>query len=694
MTSCKITMYFFDFQTMLLENAFDKLPDKARQIILKSCTRGDLKSLSCCSKSWNAICRPLLFNSLVIPWETMQRSDSTSDDILTSLEHTTSLTLYVDDDDLSLYYGNDDDGQSDGIYHAPRSLTWKAVGETFKTLVKHFNYNSLQTLHVQGFLQVPGVYVVCTCLPNIRNLSLTDIHTLPFMGWGLLFGLPCLERLSLSRCSLPNGALKFLNDSVSLMDVSFMEICALGDGILTDLSKLPNLTSVSLTRCMNISATGLRELCINTSSLRELTLIKIPVDNETLTTITNHATNLDKLVFQQCLPSKDNSSCFQFGKIDSLGELRLLGVDYLSQSTLENVSASRSLQNLQIEGCSNITDSSLDVFATSLPALTELSVGSCKFITSDGLQHLKGLPRLMCLNVGGCDLNDEALDVIGQLISLQSLDVSCTRNISNDGLSHLISLTRLTELNISNCRRITDGGLACVASLSNLLELDVSKFDHGSDPCISNRGLTHLSKLRKLKVLTISGSEDIKENGFLVLTKIKSLRELRCHGIQHLFSDHHIENFCRVSGMKEKAEVRPTTTDPVRLTANQRYWPRNGSCGLSWNCHCTGMHLLDLPFEIREKICTYLSLHQIKNFSLCSKMCRESVKHFLWSSVEIHWKSLEEPMDATTLECFGHVKTLCFVLDDDDHFYRHDDLGEYRCTGEIVEWQDVASTFR
>lgn len=675
---------------MPLEKAFDKLPLKIRQKILHYCSKWDLKSLSSCSKRWNTICQPLIFSTVHLSWESLQAIHIDEiNELLPLLKHTTSLKLTVDDDDVSMFYHDD----NSMVYHPPKSLTWESVGSTLRTVFNRCDYTRLRSLHLSGFIQVPGVFLVCTYLPNIRSLSLTDFHTLPCMAWGLLFSLPCLEKLSLLRCTLPKGAWSFLAASDHLRDVSFTRIVSLDDETLGKVSMLPELARISLADCTKVSDHGIEVLCSTAANLRGLSLEAMSICNEMLNTIARYSTKLETLTFQHSVASNHNSVSFEFGEMTNLKELRLFGIDDKSPGTVKNIGSLRGLKILHLGDFLSLTDGSLKVLANSLTTLTELSLTKCKLITADGLEYLTKLHSLSKLYINHCELNDDALGVLGSMTSLVLLDIGGTSNISDDGLSRLKSL-KLEELNISNCRKITDLGLLHVSSMPHLQILDISTFEHGSNSCISNTGLTHLVKLKQLQVLTMSGSEDIKENGFLVLAQMKSLQELRCRGIENDFSDHHMEDFCRMSGMKEKAQIRSSNSGLVSLTKNRKFWPRNGNCGLSWNCYCMTTNLLELPFEVREKICSYLTKHQIKTFSLCSKVCLESVRHILWNSVEIHWKSLEESLDIRTLESFSYVKTLCFILDDDDHFYRHDDLGEYRCTGEIVEWEDVASTFR
>jgi len=105
------------------------------------------------------------------------------------------------------------------------------------------------------------------------------------------------------------------------------------------------------------------------------------------------------------------------------------------------------LENLSISGNSRITDAGLKCMAN-LTRLQQVSMNSCKNITSRGLAHMCNLP-IVELSLVDCDMGDECLTVICTMGSLKKLDIrlSCNR-ITDVGIENLAAATKLDCLNI------------------------------------------------------------------------------------------------------------------------------------------------------------------------------------------------------------------------------------------------------
>jgi hypothetical protein len=106
------------------------------------------------------------------------------------------------------------------------------------------------------------------------------------------------------------------------------------------------------------------------------------------------------------------------------------------------------LRNLQLEGCTRVTDAGLAP-VSALGNLHLLMLEGCPEITDGGLAHLRGLGRLSWLSLARCD------------------------RITDNGLAHLRSLVSLQVLLLDGCHRITDRGLAHLHGLPSLRRLDL-----------------------------------------------------------------------------------------------------------------------------------------------------------------------------------------------------------------------------
>lgn len=121
---------------------------------------------------------------------------------------------------------------------------------------------------------------------------------------------------------------------------------------------------------------------------------------------------------------------------------------------------------------------------------------------------------------------------------------------------------------------------------------------------LTDVGLVYMSKIFSLKVVAFTWTEKVSSDGFLLLCALPFLEEVIVD-IDDI-PDDPFEEFCKLSGMKEKAQYISVDINPVILTKNSRYWPRNGKCGLRWNCSCAGgvvwRGMSGLPEEVIEEL--------------------------------------------------------------------------------------------
>ena len=137
---------------------------------------------------------------------------------------------------------------------------------------------------------------------------------------------------------------------------------------------------------------------------------------------------------------------------------------------------------------------------------------------------------------------DAALEHIGQLPGLQSLDFYCGADVTDKGLAHLRDVPRLRKLRFGPTYEITDAGLANLRFLKHLQRLEM-EFVPMTDarmqylqglteleelslgPEVTDTGLSYLAGLSKLSSLSL-GSNRITGSG---LKQLKGLSQLRKH---------------------------------------------------------------------------------------------------------------------------------------------------------------------
>jgi hypothetical protein len=106
------------------------------------------------------------------------------------------------------------------------------------------------------------------------------------------------------------------------------------------------------------------------------------------------------------------------------------------------------LSNLQLEGCSRVTDAGLASVAA-LVNLRLLVLEGCAQITDAGLAHLGGLAHLSWLNLAGCNqITDGGLARLAPLVSLQVLILDRCRQVTDRGIAHLHGLPSLRRIDL------------------------------------------------------------------------------------------------------------------------------------------------------------------------------------------------------------------------------------------------------
>ncbi|XP_027083133.1 uncharacterized protein [Coffea arabica] len=183
---------------------------------------------------------------------------------------------------------------------------------------------------------------------------------------------------------------------------------------------------------------------------------------------------------------------------------RRRGVSNAGVSSL--VKFSRNLVNLDVRWCKGISDEALEAIGT-MSALTSLNLQGCCLISDEGLASLaKGslCKSLEFLNLAECD------------------------RISDDGVMKLVAMKSLEVLKLAECGpKVTDVGGRAVAAIESLKRLNLSWLINVSDDTVF--ALAQNSK--NLATLHLEGCELVTGDGIRAFTSHKSLRKLELCGI-------------------------------------------------------------------------------------------------------------------------------------------------------------------
>ncbi len=123
----------------------------------------------------------------------------------------------------------------------------------------------------------------------------------------------------------------------------------------------------------------------------------------------------------------------------------------------------------------------------------ELNLTQSK-ISVDSFRHISKFSGLLALNVTKVRLDDETIELIGQMTQLETLILNNVNNINSDTLMFLDNLTNLKKLSM-NHTDIKDEAFEALLNLDNLEELEFSGIN------ISGKGFYECRKKKALKNL-------------------------------------------------------------------------------------------------------------------------------------------------------------------------------------------------
>lgn len=215
----------------------------------------------------------------------------------------------------------------------------------------------------------------------------------------------------------------------------------------------------------------------------------------------------------------DNDKLGLLGSLKALTSLSIHRTALLSDAGLVHLRRFPKLTHLALVEV-GITDRGVAQIVRDLPKLRLLDLRNCAQVTNAGIEHLRGLAGLRVLRLGGHQINDQTLAIVGRMPSLVGLTVQ-EAVISDAGLPLLRDLP-LEELQLFRCYGISDEGLAHLAAFTKLRRLMLR------DLAITGSGLAvvrHMPELTSLR-LSETGVGDAAMGHLMGLAKLRRL-ELR-----------------------------------------------------------------------------------------------------------------------------------------------------------------------
>lgn len=218
------------------------------------------------------------------------------------------------------------------------------------------------------------------------------------------------------------------------------------------------------------------------------------------------------------------------------------------------VKFSRNLVNLDVGWCKGISDEALEAIGT-MSALTSLNLQGCCLISDEGLASLaKGslCKSLVYLNLAECD------------------------RISDDGVMKLVGMKSLEVLNLAECGpKVTDVGGRAVAAIESLKRLDLSWLINVSDATL----FALAQNSENLATLHLTGCELVTGNGIRAFVSHKSLHELELDGV-YKFNSNDLEELVLGCQSLEFVRVDQRLRSWIPVTEQGNIFRPN--CWISW----------------------------------------------------------------------------------------------------------------
>jgi len=420
-----------------------------------------------------------------------------------------------DDHPMSDQYKKDDESSGDFYHHYSQADSAMAVNSATSGMTL-LDLRGSQRLTDKGLIKLSN-------MGSLEVVRLDNCHSI--VGRGLLaFSVSHrLHTLSLANCRrLTDEAIINISHLNSLEALSLDGCRCLTDRSLAALGGLYRLKKLDLSQCDLLTDTGLEQLQ-NLEEIEELSLgwCRLITDNgiETLAKQPGRSRSLRILGLARC-PITENG-VEHLAVLENLEELDLNGCSDVGSAALgKALSRMKKLTNLDVSYCPGILRTSWQGKIAALKSLDLCYSG----VRDSHLSRLTNLPALEELNFDSCPIGDWAIAHLADntvVPNLTSLDLADTE-LTDLGMVHIGKFTKLKRLSLFYCN-ISNGGLRHLAKLSELEVLNLDSREIGDD------GLWHLRNLKQLKSLDIFSGR-ITDSGCSHLAKIKSLESLELCG--------------------------------------------------------------------------------------------------------------------------------------------------------------------
>eukprot|EP00761_Pharyngomonas_kirbyi_P001269 gb/GECH01001272.1/.p1 GENE.gb/GECH01001272.1/~~gb/GECH01001272.1/.p1 ORF type:complete len:760 (+),score=98.22 gb/GECH01001272.1/:1-2280(+) len=279
--------------------------------------------------------------------------------------------------------------------------------------------------------------------------------------------------INLFRCFSRANRLEFLslahmpyvNESVidvlvstlgdSLHNVELLGLRSLTDNALQNLStSCSQINSIKLESCIRIGSMGIIPLVENITNLEELSLCYSEITDEAISAIGRHGSSLRKLSLSGCSRLTDDG-IISLSRCQNLKDIDLSGIRCITDTSVIKLAQHCNLTRVLLSQCSLLSDRAVRNLAAYSPQLTELNLEGLTKITDSSLQYISQYcPRLRGLALRSNKVTDQGLCYLASGCPLLRELKVCELEIADNGLQAVIN-RGLLKLEIAFCHQVS-----------------------------------------------------------------------------------------------------------------------------------------------------------------------------------------------------------------------------------------------
>jgi len=296
---------------------------------------------------------------------------------------------------------------------------------------------------------------------------------------------------------------------------------------ISQLKKLKHLKLTGDKRDETSCAEGLQAIVDQSAT----TLESLHIKNIRISTGYQHLKALTQLRALTLPPNCSDADLQLLRHLPHLRELNLHRCWQITTAGFQVIAeCARELQVLNLSDCTQLLDADLEALAK-LTGLRILNVCSDR-LTDIGIAHLAPLTKLTHLSLRSRGVTDMVMNVIGQFVHLEQLELISTTGITDVGITALLPLVHLKELRFEAGGNVTNAAFVTIGRLMSLEVLEVNHTGPEVHPRITDQGFAALHPLIHLRKLKFWGYFPISEVGLQAIVNLQDLEHLTLYRLQ------------------------------------------------------------------------------------------------------------------------------------------------------------------